>query len=110
MEHAAVHSTVTVDVPRPADVDAIIAVLRSHAAHLVRAKGIVQDAAGTWVAVQLAGGEVTVETATAAAGSAASGSAASDARSSAIVLIAAGPDADEALERAAQELAGRHGR
>lgn len=122
MEHAAVHSTVTVDVPRPADVDAIIAVLRSHAAHLVRAKGIVQDAAGAWVAVQLAGGEVTVEAATAAAGSAASGSAASapsssapssaasDARSSAIVLIAAGPDADEALERAAQELAGRHGR
>lgn len=97
-EHSALHSTVTVDVPGPADVERIVDVLRSHASHLVRAKGIVQDQAGAWVTVQLAGGVVTVETAVAAAGS------------SAIVLIATGPDADEDLRRAAQELEGLSGR
>lgn len=101
--HSSVHSTVTVDVPGPVDVERIAEVLRSHAPHLVRAKGILQDSAGEWVAVQLAGGVVTIETAAAAPGSSALGS-------SAIVLIAAGPGADEALDRAAQELAGKQGR
>ena len=101
--HTSVHSTVTVDVPGPVDVERIAEVLRSHAPHLVRGKGILQDQAGEWVAVQLAGGIVTIETAAAAPGSSAPGS-------SAIVLIAAGPGADEALERAAQELAGKQGR
>lgn len=99
-EHSAVHSTVTVTLPRPTAVERIVNVLRSHAPHLVRAKGILQDSAGAWVAVQLAGGVVTVETAAAAPGSSAPGS-------SAIVLIAAGPGAEEALDRAAQELVGR---
>lgn len=101
--HSSVHSTVTVDVPGPVDVERIAQVLRSHAPHLVRGKGILQDQAGAWVAVQLAGGVVTVETAAATPGSSAPGS-------SAIVLIAAGPGADEALDRAAQELAGKQGR
>lgn len=101
--HSSVHSTVTVDVPGPVDVERIAEVLRSHAPHLVRAKGILQDSAGEWAAVQLAGGIVTIETAAAAPGSSALGS-------SAIVLIAAGPGADEALDRAAQELAGKQGR
>ncbi|SLN00843.1 CobW family GTP-binding protein [Brevibacterium yomogidense] len=121
-EHSAVHSTLTVDMTGPIDVEGVVEVLRSHEPNLVRAKGIVQDSAGAWVTVQLAGGLVTVEPAGAAPGSSAPGSVApgesvssgsvpgpsgSAPGPSAIVLIAAGPDADEALERAAQELAGR---
>ena len=127
--HPAVHSTLTVEVPGPVEVSRIVAVLRAHAPHLKRAKGIVQDAAGAWVAVQLAGGVVTTDgvddappagSASGTAADPASGpgpDSASDSASGAaqvpseaagrstLVLIAAGPDAEHALERAAHDLA-----
>lgn len=104
--HAEVHSTATVQVPRPSDIERIVEVLRSHAVQLVRAKGILQDQAGAWIAVQLAGGTVTSERVQVAPRAESSSGPSDTSGSSAIILIAAGPDADEALERAAQDLAG----
>ena len=93
--HADVHRTATVQLPADAHVDGVVRVLGEHAAALVRAKGFVRDDRGRWYEVQLAGGVVTAQPLPEG------GAAPSQAE---LVLIAAGPDADRALSRAATEL------
>ena len=93
--HADVHRTETVQLPASAHVDAVVRVLEEHASALARAKGFVRDDQGRWYEVQLAGGVVTAQELP-------TGSAAPS--QSELVLIAAGPDADHALSRAATDL------
>ncbi|GAA4508861.1 CobW family GTP-binding protein [Brevibacterium yomogidense] len=109
--HASAHTSMTVDLQEPVDVDRVVQVLDAHADDLVRAKGVVRAADGTRVVVQLAGGVVTSRpgpevpagsggTTTPAVPAEPDGA---SARSS-LVLIAAGPHAQQALHRAAQDL------
>ena len=81
--------------PADAHVDGVVRVLGEHAAALVRAKGFVRDDRRRWYEVQLAGGVVTAQPLPEG------GAAPSQAE---LVLIAAGPDADRALSRAATDL------
>jgi G3E family GTPase len=70
-------------------------VLEEHSEALARAKGFVRDDQGRWHEVQLAGDLVSVQALP--TGSAAPAQAE-------LVLIAAGPDADRILSRAAADL------
>src|SRR5699024_6901620 len=127
--HASTHTSVTVDLQEPVDVDRLVQVLEAHAEGLVRAKGVLRAADGTRIDVQLAGGVVTSRpapegptapevpagphaAATSPAGphDAAAGSAGPHdaATGSALVLIAAGPHAQQALQRAAHDLEARN--
>lgn len=95
------HASATLECPDPVDVDVLARALGAQADRLVRAKGVVQDAQGRWHEVQLAGGRVDVRSR-------------SDARlppeRPALVLIAAGPDADRQVGEAAATLAPVSGR
>ncbi|MFJ6415665.1 CobW family GTP-binding protein [Paeniglutamicibacter sp. NPDC091659] len=95
-EHADVHSTCTVEVAGPIDVDSFRRVLSAQSEWLVRAKGIVQDADGRWHEVHLAAGrvEVTERLAEAPAPDAAR-----------LVLISAGAERTASLENARSALA-----
>ena len=95
-DHAGLHSSTTVEYREPVDPERLAAHLAVLSGDLVRAKGTVLAADGIRYAVQLAGGRVEVRphAAREAAGT-----------TSAIVLIAAGPDAAAVAERAAAQLA-----
>jgi G3E family GTPase len=95
-DHAETHATTTLECPEPVDVDTLTRALASRSGCLVRAKGVVQDYDGTWHEIQLAGGRVDVRPW-------------SDNRPSpqrpALVLIAAGPDAELQVKEAAAAMA-----
>jgi G3E family GTPase len=93
--HADVHRTATVQLPEDARVETVVRVLEEHSEALARAKGFVRDDQGRWHEVQLAGDLVSVQALP--TGSAAPAQAE-------LVLIAAGPDADRILSRAAADL------
>lgn len=95
--HTDVHSTCTIAVPGPVDVDSLHRALSAHSERLVRAKGIVQDADHRWHEVHLAAGRVEVS-------ERAPGAPVPDCAR--LVLIAAGADRTAALEKARTELAG----
>ena len=92
------HASTTLEYPDPVDVDVLARALSAQADRLVRAKGVVQDAQGRWHEVQLAGGRVDVRPR-------------SDERlppeRPALVLIAAGSDAERQVGEAAAALAPR---
>ncbi|WP_312179548.1 GTP-binding protein [Arthrobacter sp.] len=95
--HTETHSTCTVAVPGPVDVDSLRLALSAQSQRLVRAKGIVQDSAGGWHEVQLAGGRVEVRRRPLDAP-------VPDAAR--LVLISAGVHRTASLEEARSELAG----
>lgn len=97
VDHSGVHRTTTVQLAPTVDADALTALLDLHADRLMRAKGFVPDTDGAWTQIHLAGGEVTV--APIPAGSAAPPRAE-------LVLIAAGPGADETLAAVAHDVGG----
>ncbi|MFF5792219.1 CobW family GTP-binding protein [Paeniglutamicibacter sp. NPDC012692] len=93
--HTDVHSTCTVAVPGPIDVDSLQRALSAQSERLVRAKGIVQDAAHRWHEVHLAAGRVEVSERVPGAPAPAAAR---------LVLISAGADRIADLERARTEL------
>lgn len=109
--HASAHTSMTVDLQEPVDVDRVVQVLEAHADDLVRAKGVVRAVDGTRVVVQLAGGVVTVrpvpEVPTGPGGPptpAVPTEPDGASTGSSLVLIAAGPHGQHGLQRAAQDL------
>ncbi|PLC11346.1 hypothetical protein AUQ48_02610 [Kocuria flava] len=90
-DHARAHGTTAVEDPGPVDVDALARVLADRSDSLVRAKGVVRDRDGRWHEVQLAGGRV--ERHPRAAGRPVP-------EHPGLVLIAAGPDAQQVLDEA----------
>ncbi|MFI7582169.1 CobW family GTP-binding protein [Kocuria sp. M1N1S27] len=95
-DHAAVHVSAVLECPGPLDVEALAGVLADRAERLVRAKGILRGTDGRWHEVQLAGGRVDVRSRP--PGRPAPGR-------PALVLIAAGPDAEESLRAVRAALA-----
>ncbi|WP_308071580.1 GTP-binding protein [Kocuria sp. LUK] len=90
-DHARTHVTTAVEDPGPVDVDALARVLADRSGSLVRAKGVVRDRDGRWHEVQLAGGRVDRHPR------------AADRpvpEHPGLVLIAAGPDAQQVLDAA----------
>lgn len=90
------HASATLECPNPVDVDVLARTLGAQEDRLLRAKGVVQDAQGRWHEVQLAGGWVDVRPR--------SGDRLPP-EQPALVLIAAGPDANQQVEEAAATLA-----
>lgn len=95
LAHQTRHASVTVDLPKPLDIDVLVSFLSSQSALLMRAKGIALDKAGSWQEVQLAGRQVTVRP---------HGSQKRRPDSSAMVMIAAGPNAEGIVHEAEAEL------
>lgn len=93
--HTDVHSTCTVAVPGPIDVDSLRLALSAQSQRLVRAKGIVQDSAHRWHEVQLAAGRVEVKERS-------SGAPTPD--GARLVLVSAGADRTASLEQARAKL------
>ncbi|MDN5853192.1 MAG: GTP-binding protein [Actinomycetia bacterium] len=95
--HVATHRSLTVTLPGRVDIESVGHVLTNHVARLVRAKGIVLSTSGEYEVIQLASNIVRIATApTGQIGS----------MESYIVLIGAGPKADEELRLAAMDLRG----
>lgn len=94
--HTDVHSTCTIAIPGPVDVDALERALAKQSRLLVRAKGIVQHLDGSWREVQLAAGRVEVVERPAAAPTR---------EASRLVLISAGAERAAFLEKTQSELA-----
>lgn len=91
-DHAARHSSVTLEDLNGADMTVLAAALSEQADRLVRAKGVLQDPQGAWHDIQLSAGRV--DRRVRSAGSS----------TPALVLIAAGPHAEDRLDAAAQAL------
>lgn len=87
-DHAETHVSAVLEGLGPLDVDALARALADQVGRLVRAKGILQDADGRWHEVQLSAGRVDVHPRR-------TGRPAPE--HPALVLIAAGPDAEGAL-------------
>lgn len=87
-DHAEAHVSAVLEGRGPLDVDALARALVGQAGRLVRAKGILRGADGRWHEVQLAGGRVDLRPRP-------PGRPAPE--RPALVLIAAGPDAEESL-------------
>lgn len=95
LDHADLHRSVTVECREPVDPQRLGEHLGTLATDLVRAKGTVCDVAGVWHEVQLSDGRVEVRP---------RASRDRPAGASALVLIAAGPDAAQRVHRAAAAL------
>lgn len=94
-DHAHTHKTVTLENLHSVDVTSLTAALATMSDRLVRAKGVVEDPHGRWHEVQLASGAVNLRPYS------------PDRREpqrSALTLIAAGPDALDALDVAADRV------
>lgn len=91
-DHAETHASATVEFSGPANLEDIARVLASPSTRLARAKGILQDDAGGWQEIQLAGGRVDVRSWPAGR---------TPPHMPALVLIAAGPDAAQVVGEAA---------
>ncbi|MEF3120482.1 CobW family GTP-binding protein [Kocuria flava] len=96
-DHARTHVTTAVEDPGPVDVDALARVLADRSGSLVRAKGVLRDRDGRWHEVQLAGGRV--DRHPRAAGRPVP-------EHPGLVLIAAGPDAQQVLDEARSAVLG----
>lgn len=94
-DHAETHVSSTVEFTGPVDVDEITRVLASPSIHLVRAKGVIQDVAGTWQEIHLASRRVDVRPRPRERPAP---------QQAALVLIAAGPEAARLVEEAAAVL------
>ena len=95
--HADSHSSCTLAVPGPLDVDALVRALEGQAHRLARAKGTLQGRDGRWHEVQLAAGRVEVRPRAVGRGAPANPG---------LVLIAAGADPAGALDSARDALTG----
>ncbi|GAB3060026.1 CobW family GTP-binding protein [Sediminivirga luteola] len=105
-EHASAHASLTVALPGLNAVQRIVAALRDHRSALVRAKGIIENDEGGWSRIQLAGDVVTTEPVSGdrADRPAPDGLPEPKDPESSLVLIAAGPHAEQKLRFVADAL------
>lgn len=105
-DHASAHASFTVALPGLNDVQRVVAVLRRHRSALVRAKGVIENDEGGWTRIQLAGGVVTAEPVSGdlTERPAPDGVPEPKDPESSLVLIAAGPHAEQRLRFVADSL------